>query len=113
MASVRIGELRIDRLAPAQDAQGSGSSTSQQQGNSASQQGNQQSMNQANTQTGGQMDNRGGNQPGRQDAAAMSSQHDGQNSPKTPFTNAVMNSAERDDVARSTRSDRSDTARYA
>jgi hypothetical protein len=43
----------------------------------------------------------------------MNSQRDGQNSPKAPFTNAVMNSAERDDVARSTRSDRSDTARYA
>lgn len=109
MASVRIGELRIDRLAPAQDAQGSGSSTSQQQGNSSGQQGNQQAMNQTNTQTGGQ----GGQQPGRQDAAAMNSQRDGQNSPKAPFTNAVMNSAERDDVARSTRSDRSDTARYA
>jgi len=109
MASVRIGELRIDRLAPAQDAQGSGSSTSQQQGNASGQQGNQQAMNQTNTQTGGQ----GGQQPGRQDATAMNSQRDGQNSPKAPFTNAVMNSAERDDVARSTRSDRGDTARYA
>lgn len=111
MASVRIGELRIDRVAGAQDAQGSGSSTSQQQGNS--QGGQQQGLAQNNTQTGGQMDNRGGQQPGRQDAAAMGGQRDGQQSPKAPFTTTVMNGAERDDAARNARSGRGDTARYA
>lgn len=111
MASVRIGELRIDRVAGAQDAQGSGSSTSQQQGNS--QGGQQQGLAQNNTQTGGQMDNRGGQQPGRQDAAAMGGQRDGQQSPKAPFTTAVINGAERDDAARNARSGRGDTARYA
>lgn len=112
MGSVRIGELRIDRVAAMPDAQGSGSATSQQNGNSGQQPG-QQSFAQNNAQTGGQ----GAPQQGRPDASLLGGQgngaRDNQPSPKAPFTTTVMREGQADEASLSSRSGRSDSARYA
>lgn len=111
MASVRIGELRIDRLAPPQEtARGDMNGNTQQQQNQASQQqGNSSSL----SQNGAQMSDRGGQQQGRPDAASLAGQNQGGNNPKAPFTTTVMRGADADEANGPMRSGRGDSARYA
>lgn len=111
LASVRIGELRIDRLAaPQESARGDMNGNAQQQQNQAGQQqGNPSSL----SQNGAQMNDRGGQQQGRPDAASLAGQHQGGNSPKAPFTTTVMRGADADEATGPMRSGRGDSARYA
>lgn len=111
MASVRIGELRIDRLAPMQEAQRGdmGGNASQQQQNGTAQQNNPSST----PQNGAQMGDRGGHQPGRQDASALAGQNQGGNTPKAPFTTTVLNGADADEANGPSRPGHGDSARYA
>ncbi len=111
MASVRIGELRIDRVpSPQEAARGDMSGNSQQQQNSATQQqGNPSSP----AQTSAQMGGNGSHQQGRQDAAALAGQNQGGQNPKAPFTTTVMRDGQADEAAGSMRSGRGDSARYA
>lgn len=110
MASVRIGELRIDRVnSPQEAARGDMGGNSQQQQNPANpQQGNQSSQYQTSAQMGGN----GGHQQGRQDAAALAGQNQGGQNPKAPFTTTVMRDGQADEAG-PTRSGRGDSARYA
>ncbi|MDQ4419581.1 hypothetical protein OOT33_03890 [Sphingobium sp. DEHP117] len=110
MASVRIGELRIDRVnSPQEAARGDMGGNSQQQQNPANpQQGNQSSQ----AQTSAQMGGNGGHQQGRQDAAALAGQNQGGQNPKAPFTTTVMRDGQADEAG-PTRSGRGDSARYA
>lgn len=110
MASVRIGELRIDRLAaPQEAARGDMGGNTQQQNPANPQQGNQSSQSQTSAQTGGN----GGQQQGRPDASALAGQNQGGNSPKAPFTTTVMRGADADEATGPMRSGRGDSARYA
>lgn len=110
MASVRIGELRIDRLAaPQEAARGDMGGNTQQQNPANPQQGNQSSQSQTSAQTGGN----GGQQQGRPDASALAGQNQGGNSPKAPFTTTVMRGADADEATSPMRSGRGDSARYA
>ena len=110
MASVRIGELRIDRLAaPQEAARGDMGGSTQQQTPANPQQGNQSSQSQTSAQTGGN----GGQQQGRPDAASLAGQHQGGNSPKAPFTTTVMRGVDADEATGPMRSGRGDSARYA
>lgn len=111
MASVRIGELRIDRVAPGQEAARGdmGGNSQQQQNPTTQQQGSQQSL----SQNGAQMGDRGGQQQGRPDAAALAGQNQGGQNPKAPFTTTVMRGADADEATGPMRSGRGDSARYA
>lgn len=111
MGSVRIGELRIDRLAPAQDAQRSDMGGSSQQNNGSAQQqaASQSSMAQNSAQMGGQ----GGQQQARQDAASLGGHNQGGQNPKAPFTTTVLRGADADEANGPMRSGRGDSARYA
>ncbi|WP_164975558.1 hypothetical protein [Sphingobium fluviale] len=110
MASVRIGELRIDRLAaPQEAARGDMGGNTQQQNPANPQQGNQSSQSQTSAQTGGN----GGQQQSRPDAASLAGQNQGGNSPKAPFTTTVMRGADADEATGPMRSGRGDSARYA
>ncbi len=104
LAAVRIGELRIDRVAPAADAQRGDMGNGGQNGGSG-QQGAQPSF----AQTGGQ----GGQSGARQDAMAGSTGNPGGNSPKSSFTRAVINDAVVAESVASSRGGKADTARYA
>ncbi len=101
LASVRLGDVRIDRIAPMADAHRGDMGNGGQQGN-----GNNQSAAQAAlTQNGGHNGNR--------EASAQAGQQNGGNSPKGTFTRTVLNDAASNEAAEQGQGRRSDRARYA
>lgn len=103
LASVRLGEVRIDRVAAPGDTQRS-DMTGQQQGGANGQPGTQSGLAQGNGQQGGQQN--------RQETLAFGQQTGG-NNPKVPFTKAVMNDAVPPQRTSDDRGGRADNARYA
>lgn len=109
MAAVRIGDVRIDRIAPAADAQRG--DMGQNGGQNGQNQGGQQAQ-AAFGQSGGQ-----GNQSGtRQDMTGFGSGgpggNSGDNSPKSSFTRTVIRDVAAMDSAAAVQ-DKADSARYA
>lgn len=105
LAAVKIGEVRVDRVAPAADSQRSDMNNGGQNSSGNGQSGTQTSS--------GQNGGHGGQSSARQDGLAFASGNSGGNNPKSSFTRAVLSDAAVADSAMQPRNGRADTARYA
>jgi len=110
LASVRIGDFRVDRVASLSQAQSGDMSNGQQ--------GQNQSNNGQNTQgtsqnAMGQNTGQGGGQNSRQDMGGLADNGQNGGNPKAPFTQSVINDAETRDATLPSSGRGGDTARYA
>lgn len=104
LASVRLGEVRVERSVPSADAPRS--DTSQQQGGG---QGTPAHAQAAMGQGSGQTDQHSA----RHDASAAMNQQQGGNSPKTPFIKSVLHDSGTAEQSAQDRGRAPDRARYA